>query len=128
MLPIILDVLVLWKPDIVVVVVVVIVDVGYATADVREGDENLCWTAPASSKDDDDDGRYGDDQDDDDDGDEANVVRVVSKALNCKLSTNAAVAPTTACVCGKATATTVTVFVIVSVHCIELKVKHEKKI
>lgn len=62
--------------------------------------------------------------DGDEDDDEAKVVRVVSKALNWKLSTSAAVAPITACVCGKATATTVTVFVILSDHWI---MKVEKK-
>lgn len=57
-----------------------------------------------------------DDDDDDDDADEANVVRVVSKALNWKLSTNATVAPPTAAVwvCGRATATAVTLFVSLS--------------
>lgn len=93
--------------------------------------KDVCCIAPVTLwKDDDDDGKYDDDQDDDDDddGDEANVVRVVSKALNCKLSTNAAVAPTTAGVCGKATATTVTVFVIVADRCKKWKDKNRENV
>lgn len=104
MLLITLDVLVLWKPEIVV-------EVGYDGKDEKAGREVFSCVALTPSRDGDDD-EYDDSHDDD----EVNVVRVAAKALNCKLSTNAAETPTSACDCGKATATTVIDFVIVSGH------------
>lgn len=74
----------------------------------NDGNEDICVPPAPSNDDDDDDGNE----------DEANVVRVVSKALNWKLSTNATVAPPTSVVwlCGRATATAVTLFVNLSGH------------